>query len=144
LRFAKGAMAKLGFGIAAGLAIALFAGWIWGASGRSEMARALQTSDLRGELLGARAALLDARVAIYSINFGEASGHLEGARDLLARAVARLQSLGRDEEVKQLETALTRVDDAQRMARKLDQGANSRAGEAAKLVANVLDADAKR
>jgi hypothetical protein len=39
---------------------------------------------------------------------------------------------------------LTRVDDAQRMARKLDQGANSRAGEAAKLVANVLDADAKR
>jgi hypothetical protein len=96
LRFAKGTMAKLGFGIAAGLAIALFAGRIWGASGRSEMARALQTSDLRGELLGARAALLDARVAIYSINFGEASGHREGARDLLARTVARLQSLGRD------------------------------------------------
>jgi hypothetical protein len=136
-------MAKLGFGIAAGLAVALFAGWIWGASGRSDMARVLQTSELRGELLGARAALLDARVAIYSINFGEASAHLESARDLIGRAIARLRSLGRDT-VKQLETALTRVDDAQRMAGKLDQGANARAGDAAKLVADVLDAEAKR
>jgi hypothetical protein len=137
-------MAKLGFGIAAGLAVALLAGWIWGASGRSEMARALQTSELRGELLAARAALQDARVAIYSVNFGEASGHLENARGLIGRAIARLQSLGRDEDVKQLETALARMDDAQRMAGKLDQGANSRAGEAAKLVAGVLDAEAKR
>jgi hypothetical protein len=36
------------------------------------------------------------------------------------------------------------MDDAQRMAGKLDQGANSRAGEAAKTVADVLDAEAKR
>jgi hypothetical protein len=95
------------------------------------MARALQTSELRGELLGARAAVLDARVAIYSVNFGEASGHLENARGLIGRAIARLQSLGRDEDVKQLETALARMDDARRMTGKLDQGANSRAGEAA-------------
>jgi hypothetical protein len=137
-------MAKLGFGIAAGLAVALLAGWIWGASGRSGMAQALQTSELRGELLGARAAVLDARVAIYSVNFGDASGHLENARGLLGRAIARLQSLGRDEEVKQLETAQAHLDDAQRMAGKLDQSANSRAGEAAKLVADVLDAESKR
>jgi len=50
------------------------------------MVRALQTSELRGELLGARAATLDARVAIYSVNFGEASRHLEDARGLLRRA----------------------------------------------------------
>ena len=36
------------------------------------------------------------------------------------------------------------IDDAQRMAGKLDQSANSRAGEAAKLIADVLDAEAKR
>jgi hypothetical protein len=108
------------------------------------MVRALQTSELRGELLGARAAVLDARVAIYSVNFGEASGHLENARGLLGRAIARLKSLGRDEEVKQLETALAHLDDAQRMAAKLDQSANSRAGEAAKSIADVLDAEAKR
>ena len=137
-------MAKLVLGIALGLVVALLAGWIWGASGRSDMARALQTSELRGELLGARAAVLDARVAIYSINFGEASRHLEGARGLLRRADERLKSLGRDDEVKQLETALARIDDAQRMAGKLDPSANSRAGEAAKMVADVLDAGANR
>lgn len=138
------AMTKLVLGIAVGLAVALLAGWIWGASGRSDMARALQTSELRGELLGARAAVLDARVAIYSVNFGEASRHLENARGLLGRADERLKSLGRDDEVRQVQTALTSIDDAQRMAGKLDQSANSRAGEAAKMVADVLDAEAKR
>jgi hypothetical protein len=132
--------AKLVLGIAAGLAVALLAGWIWGRSGRSDMARALQTS----ELLGGRAAVLDARVAIYSVNFGEASRHLEGARGLLGRAAERLKSLGRDDELKQVQTALASIDDAQRMAGKLDQSANSRAGDAAKMLADVLDAEAKR
>ena len=135
---------KLVLGIAVGLAVALLAGWIWGASGRSDMARALQTSELRGELLGARAAVLDARVAIYSVNFGEASRHLEDARGLLSRADERLKNLGRDDEVRQVQTALASIDDAQRMAGKLDQSANSRAGEAAQMVADVLDAEAKR
>ena len=136
--------AKLVLGIAVGLAVALLAGWIWGSSGRSDMARALQTSELRGELLGARAAVLDARVAIYSVNFGEASRHLEGARGQLGRADERLKTLGRDDEVRQVQTALASIDDAQRMAGKLDQSANSRAGEAAKMIADVLDAEAKR
>ena len=87
---------------------------------------------------------LDARVAIYSVNFGEASRHLENARGLLGRADERLKSLGRDDEVRQVQTALASIDDAQRMAGKLDQGANSRAGEAAKMLADVLDAEAKR
>ena len=136
--------AKLVFGTAGGLVVAVFAGWIWGASGRSNMAGALQTSELRGELLGARAAVLDARVAIYSVNFGEASRHLEDARGLLGRADERLKSLGRGDHVKQVQTAQASIDDAQRMAGKLDQSANSRAGEAAKLIADVLDAEAKR
>jgi hypothetical protein len=143
-RFAKGTMAKLVLGIVAGLAVALLAGWIWGASGRSDMARALETSELRGELLGARAAILDARVSIYSVNFGEASRHLEDARGLPGRAVTRLESLGRDDEIKQLQTALARIDDAQRMAGKLNQSANARAGEAAKMVTDVLEAEPKR
>jgi hypothetical protein len=137
-------MAKLILGIAGGLAIALLAGWIWGSSGRSDMARALQTSELRAELLGARAAALDARVAIYSVNFGEASRHLENARGLLGRANERLTTLGRDDEVKQVQTALASIDDAQRLAGKLDQNANSRSGEAVKIIADLLDAEAKR
>jgi hypothetical protein len=137
-------MTKLILGIAGGLAVALLAGWIWGRSGQSDTARALQTSELRSELLGARAAVLDARVAIYSVNFGEASRHLEDARGLLGRADERLKRLGRDAEVKQVQAAQASIDDAQRMAGKLDQSANSRAGEAAKLLADVLDAEAKR
>jgi hypothetical protein len=137
-------MTKLILGITAGLAVALLAGWIWGRSDRSDMGRTLETSELRGELLGARAAALDARVAIYSVNFGDASRHLEDARGLLGRADARLKSLGRDDEVRQVQTALTSIDDAQRMTGKLDQNANSRAGDAAKTVADVLDAEAKR
>ena len=108
------------------------------------MVRALQTSELRGELLGARAATLDARVAIYSVNFGEASRHLEDARGLLRRANDRLKSLGAEDEVKQIEKALASIDDAQRMAGKLDQSANSLAGEAARMVGDVLDAEVKR
>jgi len=136
--------ARLVLGIAVGLVVALLAGWIWGTSGRSDMGRALQNSELRSELLGARAAVLDARVAIYSVNFGEASRHLEGARGLLGRADERLKRLGRDDELKQLQTAMAGIDDAQRMAGKLDQNANSRAGETAKMIADVLDAEAKR
>jgi hypothetical protein len=130
--------------VAAALLVAALGGWLWGMSSRSAMARALETSELRGELLGARAATLDARVAVYSVNFGEASRHLEDARGLLRRADERLKSLDRDEEVKQLETALAGIDDAQRLAGKLDQNANSRAGEAAKIVSDVLAAVAKR
>ena len=137
-------MAKLTFGVGVGLAVALLAGWIWGTEGRSQMARAVQTSELRSELLGARAAVLDARVAIYSVNFGEASKHLEGARGLLGRADERLKRLGRDDELKHVQTAMAGIDDAQRMAGRLDQSANSRAGETAKMIADVLDAEARR
>jgi hypothetical protein len=135
---------KLVLGIAGGVLIALLAGWIWGTWGRSDMASALQTAELRAELLGARAAILDARVAIYSVNFGEASGHLENARGLLGRANERLKGLGRDDEVTRLQTALTSIEDAQRMAGKLDQSANSRAGDAAKVLADVLSSTPTR
>jgi hypothetical protein len=136
-------MMKQALAIAAGLAVALLVGWMLGRSGRLDLGPALQTAQLRVELLGARAAVLDARVAIYNVNFGEASRHLEDARSLLRRANDQLKSLGRDDEVKQVQTALTSMDDAQRMAGKLDQSANSRAGEAAKTIADLLDAEAK-
>ena len=136
--------AKLVLGIAVGLMVALLGGWLWGASGRSDVARALQTSELRNELLGARAAALDARVAIYSLNFGEASGHLQDALGLLGRADERLKSLGRNDEVARVQMALASIEDAQRMAGKLDQAANARAGEAAKTLAEALDAQRTR
>ena len=137
-------MAKLVLGISGGLLVALFAGWLWGAAGGRDAARALETTELRCELLGARAAILDARVAIYSINFGQASGHLGNAHSLLRRAEQRFKTLARDRELKQVQEALATIEDAQRMAGKLDQGANSRAGDAARMLADLLDAETKR
>ena|SRR5688572_18512090 len=137
-------MARLVLGITGGLLVAVLAGWIWGMSGLSDATRALETAELKGELLGARAAILDARVAIYSVNFGEASGHLENARGLLRRAEERFKRLVLDDEVKQVQAALTCIDDAQRMAGKLDQSANSRAGDAAKMLADLLHVEVKR
>ena len=135
---------KLTLGVIAGLIVCVLGGWVWGRSGRSDLVRSLDAAELRSDLRGARAAVLDARVAIYSVNFGEASSHLENGRNLLRRADERLKSLGRDDAVRQIDTALTSIDDAQRMAGKLDQSANSRAGEAAKMIADVLDADTGR
>jgi hypothetical protein len=131
-------LAKLVLGIGAAVLVALLAGWLWGASGRSAISRELQTAQLRSDLLDARAAVLDARVAIYSVNFGEASQHLEDARGLLRRSDERFKSLGRTDESSRVQSALASIDDAQRLAGKLDQGANARAGEAAKIVADVL------
>jgi len=135
---------KLILGIFAAVMVALVAGWVWGTWSHSGTAAALQTAELRGELLGARAATLDARVAIYSVNFGEASAHLENARGLLRRADERLKALGRAGEAAQVAAALAAIDDAQRMAGKLDQNANTRAGDAAKVLADVLQGEAQR
>jgi hypothetical protein len=129
---------KLFLGIAVALMAALAAGWTWATWSHSGTAGALQTAELRSELLGARAAVLDARVAIYSVNFGEASAHLENARGLLRRADERLTGLGRADEAAQVKTALATIDDAQRMAGKLDPNANTRAGDAAKALSNII------
>jgi hypothetical protein len=138
------AMAKIALGVMAGLVVAVLAGWLYGRSGQFEMSTALDTAELQVDLLGARAAALDARVAVYNVNFGEASKHLENARGMLERANRRLTDLDRDAEVAQLKTALASVDEAQRMAAKLDQGANSRAGDVAKVLADMLATSATR
>jgi hypothetical protein len=132
----------LGRGVA--LLVALGVGWVWGASGRSDISRALQLAELRDGLLEGRAAVLDARLDIYSVNFGEASRHLEMARSALRAADARLNDLGRQEEATQLKIALARIDEAQRAAGQLSQNANSQAADAARTINEVLENTAKR
>jgi hypothetical protein len=132
----------LGIGLA--LLVALGVGWVWGASGRSDFTRTLRIAELREGLLEGRAAVLDARLDIYSVNFGEASRHLEVARSALRAADAQLTGLGRQEDAKRLELALTRIDEAQRVAGKLNQDANAVAADAAKAINDVLGSTAKR
>ena len=83
-------------------------------------------------------------MAIYSVNFGEASSHLEDAQGLLHRAEERLKRLHRDDHASQVHSALAATGDAQRMAGKLDQSANTRAGDAAKVLADLIDVEARR
>ena len=134
---------KLILGIGVALLVALGVGWAWGASGRSDINRALRIAELREGLLEGRAAVLDARLDIYSVNFGEASRHLEAARRALRATDARLNDLGRQEDAKRLKLALTRIDEAQRMAGQLNQDANALAADAAKTIDGVLGSAAK-
>jgi len=131
-------------GIGVALIVTLGMGWAWGMSGRSAVTHALQTAELRDSLLAGRGAVLDARLDIYSVNFGEASRHLEAARTALSSASTRLDNLGREEDSKRLALALTRIDEAQRMAGKLNQDANALAADAAKTIDDVLGGPAAR
>jgi len=107
---------KLILGIGLAVLVAGGAGWVWGASGQSDVTRALQTAELRDELHEGRAAVLD----------------------------ARLTSLGPEEDAKLLATALVRIDEAQRKAGQLNQDANAVAADAAKTIDEVLGRIAKR
>ena len=131
--------ARTGLIVVAVVLVALLTGFLWGASGRSTLDRALQRSELRNELLDARAAALAARIDVYNTNFGEASRHLDEARSVAGRAAQRLDALGRDDDLKQLQSALGSIEEAHRLAAKLDLAANARAGDAAKAIDAVLE-----
>ena len=66
------------FAIAAGaLIIALGVGYVWGSSGRFDAEHALDQTRQQLDLAEARGELLDARVSLYNLNFGEAVTHFE-------------------------------------------------------------------
>ncbi len=130
--------AKLVLGVCVALVVVLLGGWLWGASGKGDLVRALEASELRNSLLEARSSILTARLDLDDLNFGEASRHLEDARAQLRRAGERLTSLGRQDDVKQLERAFAGIDEAQRLAGQLDRSANVRAAGAAQIIDEVL------
>jgi hypothetical protein len=136
-------MTKVILGAIVAVLIALLGGWIWGASAKSTADRAVQSAELRIDLLEARSAVLGARLDLYSVNFGEASRHLEEAKALVQRAAQRLQSRGGADDRKRLDAASASIDEAQRLAGKLDQTANARAADAAKALDAALES-AKR
>jgi hypothetical protein len=122
-----GRLALIGF-VAAIVFVGL--GYAWGASGR-RAAQAL-LDDTRGALdaAAARSHVLEARVSLYNMNFGDASRQLEEAKVPLRRLRQSYVDEGRDSAVRGVSAAHDRVDAAQRLSGKLDQSANSKAGEA--------------
>jgi hypothetical protein len=112
------------------LIVCLGLGYAWGASGRGVVQTALEQSRQQLDLAEARGALLDARVSLYNNNFGDASRRLEEAKGPLRKVKERYQDAGHSDAASSIDAALGHVDEAQRLAGKLDPAANTRAGEA--------------
>jgi len=112
------------------LVVTLGLGYAWGAYGRSALQGALDDARQQLDLAEARGHLLDARVSLYNMNFGDASRRFEDAKAPLRRTRDRFSDQDKDEAVRVLATALELVDEAQRLANKLDQAANTKTGEA--------------
>ena len=110
--------------------ITLGFGYAWGAYGRSSVQTALDEARQQLDLAEARGHLLDARVSLYNMNFGDASRRLEEAKAPLRRTHQRFVDDDKDDAARALATALEQVDEAQRLANKLDQAANTKTGEA--------------
>ena len=112
------------------LVVAIGLGFAWGASGRVAAQRALGDAHQQLDLAEARGRILEARVSLYNVNFGDAQRQLEDAKPPLQRALDRYQQDGKRDSAEGLSAALAHVQEAQRLAAKLDQTANSRANEA--------------
>jgi hypothetical protein len=116
------------------IVVAVGLGFAWGASGRGALRQGVEDAQQQLDVLEARSHILDARVSLYNVNFGDAQRQLEDAKAPLTRARDRMQSEGKKNAAEAMAAALTHVQDAQRLASRLDQGANTQAGEALKSI----------
>ena len=126
-------MRRIGRLIVTALVIALAIlgfGYVWGSSGRSAMQSTLDEARQQLDVAEARGEVLDARVSLYNMNFGDASRRLEEAKSPLRRIRERYADQGKTDAVRSISAALEHLDEAQRLAGKLDPAANSKAGEA--------------
>jgi hypothetical protein len=116
------------------LIVALGLGFAWGASRRATAQGALDEVRQQLDLADARGHILEARVSLYNVNFGDAQRQLDDAKGPLTKARDRAQAQGTRAAAAALTAALAHVQEAQRLAGRLDQNANSRANEALKAI----------
>jgi hypothetical protein len=126
--------------IVAAVAVAALLSFFYGRSGVSVDREALEATRLRLQLVEARAQVLDGRVSLYLVNFGDASRHFAFAKGQIAPARATLTARGQGELAATLDRAAKEIDRAQELATRLSQDANSRAAEAARMLNDVLQA----
>src|SRR5688500_14945137 len=100
------------------------------ASGRFSIQNALDDARQQPDLAHARGALLEARVSLYNVNFGDAARHFDDAKAPLRRVRERYQQVGKNAAAGSVTTALEHVEEGQRLAGKLDQAANNKANDA--------------
>jgi cell division protein FtsB len=112
------------------LIVTLGLGFAWGASGRIGLQADLDEARQQLDLAEARTQILEARISLYNNNFGDASRHLEESKNALRRVKDRYQQSRRSDAASSIDAALGHVEEAQRLAGKLDPSANAKAAEA--------------
>ena len=112
-------------------------GWIWGASGRNAAEREAARLQVGQDLVLVRAAILQGRVSLFLINFGDASKQFETARVTAENVQARLRADGDAAGAGKLDAVLASLKEAQRLAASMDQGAQSAAEAALKALMSV-------
>jgi hypothetical protein len=121
---------KLFLGVVIALLVCFGIGFFYGRSGRSELEGTVSDVKQQLDLAEARGEILDGRVSLYNNNFGDASRHFETAKAPLQRMKQRYQDDSKREAAANIDTATALIDEAQRMAGKLDPAANTKAGQA--------------
>ncbi len=110
--------------------VALGIGYASGGSGRFAIQNTLDETRQQLDLADARSQLLDARVSLYNVNFGDASKYFEDAKAPLRRVRERYQNIGKNAAAGSIAAAMEHIEEGQRLAGKLDQAANSKANDA--------------
>jgi hypothetical protein len=121
---------KLFLGVVIALLVCFGLGFAYGTSGRGELQSTVDDVRQQLDLAEARGEILDGRVSLYNNNFGDASRHFEMAKGPLQRVKQRYQGDSKREAAATIDRAATLVDEAQRLAGKLDPAANNKAGQA--------------
>ncbi len=132
-------LAKAGIAVAI-VVVLVVAAWAYGRSSMAPERAAADATRIRMMLLDARAQVLDAQLSLYAANFGNAAQHLEYAKPPLAEASSAMRDGDLDELATRVDAALEQVMTGRDLAAKLSLDANSKAGEASKLLADVLSA----
>lgn len=121
------------------LFIAFGSGWVVGRRGQSALEETIVATTLRADGSEARARLLDGRVSLFLINFGDASRQFEQAAVTVERLQAAIRERGDAERAGRLTVVLAHIKDAQRLAALLDATAQNAAIDALAALGSVLN-----
>ena len=121
---------RIALAVLVAILVTLGLGFVWGSSGRVTAERARDEARQQLDLAEARGELLEARVSLYNVNFGDAARHFEQAKVPLQRVQERYAREGNKEAAAAIAAAIERASDGQKLAAKLDQTANARANDA--------------
>lgn len=130
----KSRLALIGVIVVAGL---FLAGLLVGGSGKSAAERERDAAQLQLNLEKARVSILQGRLALFSVNFGEASQQFDGARAPLQTARDRLNAMGQNAEAGRIDAAINAIGDAQKLALALDRNADAKATEALRSIQGI-------